>query len=554
MTVTAPAIHQYEDPAIQARRWWILAVLCLSVIIVSVGNSSLNVTIPTLSRELGASESQLQWVIAAYSLVFACLLFTTGALGDRFGRKGALQLGFVIFMTGSALASTASETWQVIACRGVMGLGAAFIMPSTLSILINVFGHHERPRAIAIWASVVGVAGILGPVTSGFLIDHFWWGAVFLINVPICLLALAAGSIVLPKSRDPEEAPFDPGGAVLSIVGIGLVVFGLIEAPETGWTATATIGAIGVGLIFLGIFAAWERRVSNPMLDVRYFRSRSFSAGTGVIVLTFVAIYGMMFLLTQYFQLVRGYSPIEAALALMPTAVMVLVFSPLSPKLCARIGDNRAVALGMASVAVGLITLRLADVHTSYFVTLIGLLGISIGFGLSMPPSTAAIMAAVPSRRAGAGSAMNDASRELGACLGVAVVGSIAASQYQSGMDSLLDRFPAVDAGAAHASLAGALRAAAELPDTAARAFTGAAREVFVSATHLAMTFGGILCALGALAALRYLPNSREREAQTASTGLDAFETATELGLGGVMPLAGTQAEHLEPERVDRPV
>jgi MFS family permease len=344
MTVTTPTIQPYEDPTIRGRRWWILAVLCLSVVIVTVGNSSLNVTIPTLSRELGASESQLQWVITAYALVFACLLFTTGALGDRFGRKGALQLGFVIFVTGSALASTADAMWQLIACRGLMGLGAAFIMPSTLSILINVFAPHERPRAIAIWASVVGVAGIFGPVTSGFLIEHFWWGAIFLINVPICLIALVAGSIVLPKSRDPEEAPFDPGGAVLSIVGIGLVVFGLIEAPETGWTAPATLAAIGGGFVVLGIFAAWERRVRNPMLDVRYFRNRGFSAGTGVIVLTFVAMNGMTFLLTQYFQLVRGFSPIEAALAMMPAAAMVLVFSPLSPKLCARIGDNRTVA------------------------------------------------------------------------------------------------------------------------------------------------------------------------------------------------------------------
>jgi MFS transporter, DHA2 family, integral membrane protein len=548
MTVTTPTIQLYEDPTIRGRRWWILAVLSLSVIIVSVGNSSLNVTLPTLSRELGASESQLQWVIAAYALVFACLLFTTGALGDRFGRKGALQLGFVIFVTGSALASTADAMWQLIACRGLMGLGAAFIMPSTLSILINVFAPHERPRAIGIWASVVGVAGILGPVTSGFLIDHFWWGAIFLINVPICLIALVAGSIVLPKSRDPEEEPFDPGGAVLSIVGIGLVVFGLIEAPETGWTAPATLAAIGGGFVVLGIFAAWERRVRNPMLDVRYFRNRPFSAGTGVIVLTFVAMYGMTFLLTQYFQLVRGFSPIEAAIAMMPAAAMVLVFSPLSPKLCARIGDNRTVALGMSSVAVGLTTLRLADVHTSYFVILVGLLGISIGFGLSIPPSTAAIMAAVPARRAGAGSAVNNASRELGASLGVAVVGSIAASQYRSGMDSLVDRFPAVDADAARASIAGALRAATDLPDAAARAFTGAAREVFVSATHVAVTCGSLLCALGAVAAFRYLPS---RPRATRPTGHDALETTAELSFG-VMPMDGTEAEELQPEAANR--
>ncbi len=226
------------------RRWWTLGVLCLSLLIIFIGNSSLNVTLPTLSRDLHATESQLQWVVAAYSLVFAGLLFTSGALGDRFGRKGALQLGLLIFLTGAGLATLSNDMWQLIACRSVMGVGAAFIMPSTLSILINVFPPHERTKAIAIWASFTGAAGGFGPLVSGLLLEHFWWGSVFFINVPIVVVALVAGAFFVPSSRDPEEAPLDPLGAVLSTVGIVALVFGLIEAPEKGWGSRDRLGRL----------------------------------------------------------------------------------------------------------------------------------------------------------------------------------------------------------------------------------------------------------------------------------------------------------------------
>src|SRR3954447_6925297 len=272
------------------RRWWTLAVLCLSLVIVFVGNSSLNVTLPTLSRELHATESQLQWVVAVYSLVFAGLLFSTGALGDRFGRKGTLQIGLVLFLVAASFASASTAMWQLISCRAAMGAAAALIMPATLSILINVFPPHERTKAIAIWASITGAAGGFGPVISGWLLGHFWFGAVFLINVPIVIVALIGGRFLVPRSRDPQEGRLDPLGAVLSIIGIVALVYGLIEAPDQGWTSTNTLVAFGIALVVLTAFTLWELRTDEPMLDIRFFRKPAFSTGTAGMMLVFLAL------------------------------------------------------------------------------------------------------------------------------------------------------------------------------------------------------------------------------------------------------------------------
>src|SRR4051794_1455573 len=420
------------EEALYARRWWTLAVLCLSLLIVFIGNSSLNVAIPTLSRDLHASTSQLQWVVAAYSLVFAGLLFTAGAVGDRFGRKGALQLGLLGFMCAAALASMATEMWQLIGCRALMGACAAFIMPSTLSILVNVFPPHERAKAIAIWAGVIGAAGAIGPVASGYLLGHFWFGSVFLVNVPIILTALIAGLFLVPKSRDPEEAKLDLVGAGLSIVALSSLVYGLIQAPDEGWSSTHTLGAFALGLAVLAVFVVWEKRVDEPMLDMSYFSNRAFSTATGGMILVFLSMFGVMFLITQYFQLILGYSPLSAALRLLPMAPIMIIVSPLTPKLSTRFGANRVVSFGMVGITVGMLMYRFIGPHTPYWYILISLVPLVSGMALSMSPMTASIMSAVPARRAGAGSAMNDATRELGAALGIALMGSLAASRYTS--------------------------------------------------------------------------------------------------------------------------
>ncbi|MDQ1381629.1 MAG: hypothetical protein QOJ71_2348 [Actinomycetota bacterium] len=518
------------------RRWWTLAVLCLSLLIVFVGNSSLNVAIPTLSRDLHASQSQLQWVVAVYSLVFAGLLFSTGALGDRFGRKGALQLGLLLFLVGAALASESTGMGQLIACRAIMGVAGALIMPSTLSIIINVFPAHERPKAIAIWASVTGAAGAFGPVASGLLLGHFWYGSIFLINVPVIAVALIAGKFLVPKSRDPEESQFDPLGAVLSIIGIVALVYGLIEAPDKGWMSIGTLAAFAIALVVLALFVAWELHTPEPMLDMHYFRIPAFSTGTGGMILVFVAMYGVMFLITQYFQEVLGYSPLSAALRLMPIAAIMMVVAPLTPKLSARFGAHRAVAFGMLLIGTGLFLLIGLTTHTPYAYVVMCLVPLTTGIALSMSPMTASIMSAVPPRRAGAGSAMNDATRELGAALGIAVLGSVAASRYASSVAPALRGLSKADQSSARTSIAGALHVASTLPGEAGRALASSASHAFINGIHLAVVVGAILAVISAVIVYRNLPHTLVQSGAMHGT-TEALEEVAAMGLGGVPPV-----------------
>jgi len=489
------------------RRWWTLAVLCLSLVIVFVGNSSLNVAIPVLSRDLHATTSQLQWVVAAYSLVFAGLLFSTGALGDRYGRKGALQLGLVLYLVGAGLATLSTAMWQLIACRAVMGAAGALIMPSTLSILINVFPAEERTKAIAIWASFTGAAGAIGPTMSGWLLGHFWYGSIFFINVPIIVVALVAGRLLVPRSRDPKEAPLDPVGAALSIIGIVALVYGLIEAPSKGWSSPATLGAFAAAAVILAVFALWEVRVDDPMLDIRYFRNPAFTTGTVGMTLVFLGMFGVMFLLTQYFQLVLGFTALGAAIRLLPMTPIMLIVAPLTPRLSKRFGAERVVGCGMMAVAVGFLLFTVIGPHTSYLYVLAGLVPFVAGMALTMSPMTASIMSAVPARRAGAGSAMNDATRELGAALGVAVLGSVAASKYTSALAHVTAHLPTASQSQARASLSGALQVANRLPAGAAGAVRHGADVAFVDGIHLACILGAALALVAAGLVVRYLPS-----------------------------------------------
>ncbi len=518
------------------KRWWTLAVLCLSLLIVFVGNASLNVAIPTLSRELHATTSQLQWVVAAYSLVFAGLLFSTGALGDRFGRKGALQLGLVGFLIAATLASESTQMWQLIACRAAMGASAALIMPSTLSILVNVFPPHERTKAIAIWAATTGAAGAIGPVASGFLLGHFWYGSVFLVNVPIIAVALIAGWFLVPRSRDPEQGKLDPLGAVLSIIGISTLVYGLIQAPDKGWLSGGTLGAFAVAAVVLALFVAWELRVDEPMLDMSFFKNPAFSTGTGGMILVFLSMYGVMFLITQYFQLVLGYSPLSSALRTLPMAPIMIIVAPLTPRLSKRFGSHRVVSGGMLLIAFGFLMFRALSVDTPYWFVLLAFLPLVGGIALTMSPMTAAIMGAVPARRAGAGSAMNDASRELGAALGVAVLGSVAASHYASAMGTVVSHIPVDQRGAAETSLAGALQTAAKLPAAAGHALTLGAQDAFIGGIQLAVTAGAILAIVAAVIVYRFLPHVTTQQGAMHGA-VESMEDAAELGLGGTPPI-----------------
>jgi EmrB/QacA subfamily drug resistance transporter len=504
MTTT---VH-HGSPEAYERRWWALGFLCLSLLIVIVGNTSLNVVIPTLSRKLHASNSQLQWVVAIYSLVFAGLLFTTGAIGDRFGRKGALQAGLAVFFAGSFLASQSTTMSELIACRALMGAAAAFIMPSTLSILVNIFPPRERQKAIAVWASISGVGGSLGPVASGWLLGHFWFGSVFLVNLPIIMLAFVGGWFLVPKSKDPHQAKLDPPGAVLSSVGIAALVYGLIEAPDKGWANPSTLVWFAVAMVVLTLFVLWERRCDEPMLDMSFFRAPAYATGTGGMILLFMSMYGVMFMMTQYFQIVAGYSPLGASVRFLPMSPIMIVVGTQTPRITERFGANRSVAVGVVVLSTGMLTLLGLDVHSSYWVPFAAFCLLATGVALSMGPMTAAIMSAVPPRRAGAGSATNDATRELGGALGVAVLGSIAASRYATQVGSVFHSVSAGGRSAAIKSLEGALTTAASVGGSHGASLVAGAERAFVSGMHLATTIGGLLALSSAWLVWRFLPHS----------------------------------------------
>jgi EmrB/QacA subfamily drug resistance transporter len=449
----------------------------------------------------------------------------------------------VVFLVAAVLASASSEMWQLIACRALMGAAAALIMPSTLSILVNVFPAHERAKAIAIWAGTTGAAGAIGPVASGWLLGYYWFGSVFLVNVPFILLALVGGWFLVPKSRDPEQGRLDPVGAGLSIVGIVALVYGLIQAPTEGWASGRTLTAFAIAAVVLSVFVLWELRAEEPMLDIRYFRNPAFSTGTGGMILVFMALFGVMFLITQYFQLVLEYSPLSTALRLLPMAPIMIIVAPLTPRITARFGANRAVAFGMGLVAGGLLLFRGVGLHTSYLYILVSLVPLVVGIAMTMSPMTAAIMSAVPSRRAGAGSAMNDATRELGAALGVAVLGSIAASQYSAKVEPLVAALPASVRSTATSSIAGAIQTANGLRGAAGRALTLGAQHAFVDGVHFAVTVGAVLAAISSVAVYRYLPRVIAPEGALHGP-VESLETVAELGLGGVPPeVAGSASE-----------
>jgi EmrB/QacA subfamily drug resistance transporter len=535
-------VNGVTEAEMHDRRWWTLVVLCLSLLVTFVGNTSLNIALPTLARELDASTSQLQWSVSVYSLVFSGLLFIGGALGDRFGRKGTLQLGLLGFVAGAALAATASEMWQIIACRALMGAAAAFIMPSTLSILVNVFGPGERAKAIAIWAATTGAAGALGQLLSGWLLSHFWFGSIFLANVPIIALTLVASFWLVPSSRDPEVGRLDPIGAVLSVIGVSGIVYGLIEAPDLGWTSSRSLLAFGVGTIALFAFVQWERRVEDPMLDMRYFRNPAFSMATSGMVVVYVAIYGVMFLFTQYFQFIQGYSPLETAVRLSPIAPLMMGVAPMTPRIVRTLGANRTVAIGMALIGISYMLLGQVTTTTPYLPIICVLCLQVIGAALTTSPITASIMSAVPPRKAGQGSAMNNTTRELGTALGVAVLGSLAASRFTSGISGAVSGLSPGDRAAARESLSGAVTVARRLGNDQAARLTDAANHAFVDGVRLASFTGGVLAVLAAVAVLRWLP--RHLEPRGAMKGpLEAAENMAELGIGGAPPLFADTAE-----------
>lgn len=501
------------------RRWLVLGVLCVNLVLIVAAVSSANVALPTLARPdtLNASQTGLQWIVDAYALVFAGLLLPAGALGDRFGRKGALQAGLAIFALASLGAALSGGTGQLIAFRAVAGAGAALIMPTTLSILSNVFPPHERAKAIGIWAGFAGAGGALGPLIGGFLLTHFWWGSVFFINVIIGGIALVAGGIVVPTSKDPDKSPLDPLGSVLSMLGFGALLFAVIEAPERGWSDGLVLGAFVGAIALLGGFVRWEQVNRQPMLDLSLFRVRRFATGTLTITLAFFSMFGMFFLATQYFQYVRGDSALVAGVSMIPNALAMLFWAPRSQRVIERFGARTTVAGGLLLHATGFLLLSFSTQDTPYVLSGFALLVIGTGSGLAMAPTTAMIMSAVPMNRAGMGSAVNDTAREVGGAAGIAVLGSILATRYRAGMSDVLDRLPEPVAEVVRRGVGQALQVAQGAGGEQGELLGQAARDSFVDAMAVTLRVGSVT-ALVCAAAVLWLLRSPASMSSSSST------------------------------------
>ena len=504
------------------RRWRILAVLCLSVLLVVVDNTIVNVALPTISRDLHASTEALQWVVDGYTLAFAGLLLLGGNLGDRLGRRRFLQLGLALFGVTSVGAALAQTSAELIAARAAMGASAALVYPATLAILNNVFTvPRERATAIGVWSAVSGLAVAIGPVSGGVLLRHFSWSSVFWVNVPVVVIALVLGRTLLPESRDQKAGRFDPAGAIASIAGISLLTWSIIEAPRHGWGSATTIGGIGGSLVILAVFAWWQSRRPDPMLDVRLFRNPRFSAASGAIALAFFGLFGFIFMITQYFQVVRGYNPLTAGLATLPFAVVTAAFSPVAMIAMKRAGTKLVVAAGLALMSAGFVVAAATTSQNAAYwgpiVTAMTLMAAGLAF--TTGPATDAIMGALPLAKAGAGSAVNDTTREVGGTLGVAIVGSVLNSAYGAHVVTALTGLgaPLAAARSAGQSVVAGVITAAHFPPSLQGAAAEAVRQAFITGVHRGSLVAAGAAAAGALVALVLVPSRAVASANPAS-------------------------------------
>lgn len=506
VAVTAGTDHPVDD----RRRWLTLAVLCVSLLVVSIDNTILNVALPTIVRALHASSGDLQWMLDAYAVVFAGLLLTAGSLGDRIGRKRVFTAGLALFGAGSAASALSGSPQALIAARALMGVGAAGIMPSTLSILTNIFPDDSaRARAIGVWSGTTGLGVAIGPVAGGWLLAHFWWGSVFLVNVPIVAIGLLASAWLVPESRDPSAPRQDPVGAVLSTAGLGLVLWGIIDAPTRSWTATPVLVAICAGAGVLAAFVVWERRNDHAMLDLSFFASARFSAAMAALALVIFSLMGLLFILTQWLQFSLGYSPLATGLRIGPIALVLLVAAPLSSVLAHRLGTKVVVATGMAVIAIGLALLSRTGPTGSYDNALPAFVFLGIGSGLAFAPATESIMGSLPPARSGVGAATNSAGLQIGGALGVGILGSALDTRYRARIEPVLAgrHLPGGIEQFVTGSLGGALAVAHHVGGTAGNALSAVARHAFVSGMDLALTIAACAAAAGMVVVTVALPS-----------------------------------------------
>lgn len=532
--VSGDEIEASYDPMVgHPKRNAILAVMCLSLVVIVLDNSILNVAIPTISKTLKAKDTDLIWIIDAYTIIFAGLLLTCGTLGDKFGRRLALQAGLFIFGTASFLSAFATTPMQLTIGRGVMGIGGALIMPATLSIITNVFPPKERGKAIGIWAAFAGVGVAIGPLTGGFLIAHFWWGSVFMVNVPFVVAGIAANAIMVPESKHEDATKLDLVGAVLSVIGLSSLLYAIIFGAEGEFTDTNVLIAFAIAFIAIVSFFIWESKVDHAMLELQFFKDKRFSSGALSITLLFFAMFGMSFLLSQYLQSVLGYSALRSGVGFIPFALAMIVTAPSSAKISAKFGTKRTVITGMTLVAIALFSMTTLKVDGTYLGVVWMMMLMAVGMGLTMAPATSAIMNSLPREKAGVGSAMNDTTRMVGGALGLAIVGSVFASYYHKSLDKtskLNELYAGVKANggkeaanklseAVSGSIGQAIGVSGNLGKSdpkSAEIVLDAARHSFVHGLHAGVFIAGIAAVIGIIVAAVMMPQNSMTDAQHA--------------------------------------
>ncbi|WP_432036820.1 MFS transporter [Streptomyces cucumeris] len=499
--------------AIHRRRWAILVVLMFSVLVVVLDNSILNVAMKTIASPeptgLGATQSELEWAINSYTLVFAGLLFTAGLLGDRLGRKKVLLGGMAVFGIGSVLAAFSGSPGELIGFRALMGLGAAFVMPATLAILVNVFEREEQAKAIGIWVAAVGLAIAIGPITGGLLLEHFWWGSVFFVNVPVVIVGLIAMVLLVPDSKDPRPGRLDPLGVVLSVIGLVLLVYGIIKGGQIAdFADPQVLATIGGGLAVLTVFVLHEKRIDHPSIDVGYFRKPAFSAAIAAIALVFFALMGVTFFMVFYIQSVRGHSALESGLLILPLAIAQLIFAPRARLVVERFGARAVCTGGMLLVAAAMSGFLLLDVDSPMWILEVLFFAQGAGMAHIMPPVTTSIMQALPREKAGSGSALNNTFRQVGGALGVAVLGSVLSTAYREGIQDTLDTVPGLPDSVRHTAgeSVEATLGLAERLGPKGEALIGPAQDSFVHAMHITALGSAGVALFGALVVLAFLP------------------------------------------------
>ena len=521
-----PALRLSAVP--RGHRWAALVVLCAAALIVNVDNTILNVALPTLVRKLAATSSELQWIVDSYAMVFAGLLLVGGSLADRFGRKRFFLIGLGVFGAGSIGAAFSGSVDLLIGWRAVMGAGAALTIPASLSIVNDLFRDPaERARAIGAWAATIGLGIAIGPMAGGLLLARFWWGSVFLVNVPIVAAGFAGALLLVPDSKNPAADPPDPWGAVLSIAGLGLLLWAIIEAPARGWGSAEVVGAGLASLAVLGTFVAWEARSRHPMLKLGFFSDRRFSVAAAAEVLGVFGLLGALFVLTQFLQFDLGLSPLQAGLRILPMAAVLGVSALLSPILGRVIGLKFTVAASLAAVAGGLWQISaVSAVTTTYPDVVPGLLLVGLGAGLLLPTATNSVVGSVPQGDSGMGSASNAVALQVGGALGVAVIGSVLSTRYQDHMTTALAgrHLPAAATQAILGSLGGALAVAARAGGATGALLAHAARAAFMSGNQIALAVGAAVALGGVVLVLARLPlrvsrDSPDPQRRTVSTG-----------------------------------